>query len=327
MKKILGIGNALVDELMQITSPDVLNELRLPLGGMTLIDDNAYASLHSIRKDYHPERATGGSAGNAIKAATELGAHSAFIGRVGEDETGKFYLSELKRIGIEDRLIRAQGHSGVASTFITPDGERTFATYLGVAAELKAEDISSDAFQGAAIVHVEGYLVQNHALLSRIIEVARACNARVSLDMASYNVVEDNWDFLHDIVRGGVDILFANEEESKAFSREEDLDAALQHMADLCPIVIQKRGAQGSVAVSATERVSVPGVKVGVVDTTGAGDYYAGGFLWSLTQGGTLKQSCEVGSLLSANIIQHLGATLNTQTWNEIKLKVKEIMG
>lgn len=327
MKKILGIGNALVDELMLITSTAVLNELHLPIGGMTLISDDAYDSLNTVRKEYPPQRATGGSAGNAIKAAAELGARCVFMGRVGEDETGRFYLDELKRTGIEDRLIHAQGRSGVASTFITPDGERTFATYLGVASELRAEDIPTNAFQDADIVHVEGYLVQNHALLSRIIEVARAGNARVSLDMASFNVVKENRDFLHDIVRDGVDILFANEEESKAFSREDDPEAALRHMAALCPIAIQKRGAQGSVAVSAAERVSVPGMKVKVVDTTGAGDYYAGGFLWSLVRGGTLKQCCQTGSILSANIIQHLGATLDTQTWDEIKLKVKEIMG
>ncbi len=326
MEKIVGIGNALVDELMLVESEAVLHDMHLPVGGMTLIDDAGYAALEDKRRSFSPQRATGGSAGNAMLAVAGLGGQCALVGRVGDDETATFFTDNLCRMGIENRLVRAAGHSGVASTFITPDGERTFATYLGASALLAAEDITSDAFRGAAIVHVEGYLVQNHALLTRILQMARQCGAMVSLDLASYNVVQDNWDFLHQCVRGGVDILFVNEQESEAFTREADLESALKLMAEHCSIVVQKRGAQGSVAVRGGERADVSARRAEVVDTTGAGDFYAGGFLYALAQGGTLQQCAEVGTLCSAHVIQRLGTALPAEEWKEIKLNVARIM-
>ncbi len=326
MKKILGIGNALVDELMLIDSESMLHDMQLPVGGMTLIDDAGYEALEDKRNLFAPRRATGGSAGNAMLAVAGLGGACIFVGCVAGDETGRFFADNLHRQGIEDRLVHAVGRSGVASTFITPGGERTFATYLGASALLTAEDIADDAFLGAAIVHVEGYLVQNHALLTRILKVARQCGALVSLDLASYNVVQENWDFLHASVRKGVNILFANEQESEAFTREADLEAALDVMAAQCDIVVQKRGAKGSVAMRGSQRAEAPAHRVQVVDTTGAGDFYAGGFLYALARGGALQQCAEVGALCSAHVIQRVGTALPTEEWNEIKLNVARIM-
>ncbi len=326
MKKILGIGNALVDELMLIGSESVLHDMELPVGGMTLIDDAGYDALEDMRHRFVPQRATGGSAGNALLAVAGLGGSCAFVGRIGSDETGRFFADNLHRQGIENRLVQAEGRSGVASTFITSGGERTFATYLGASALLCAEDIADDAFAGAAIVHVEGYLVQNHALLTRILKVARQCSALVALDLASYNVVQEHWDFLRQCVREGVDVLFVNEQESEAFTREADLEEALAQMAGLCPIVVQKRGAKGSVAVRGEERAEVLAHKVQVADTTGAGDFYAGGFLYALALGGTLRQCAEVGALCSAHVIQRVGTALPAEEWDEIKLNVARIM-
>ncbi len=326
MKKILGIGNALVDELMLIDSESVLHDMNLPVGGMTLIDDASYEALEDMRNRFAPQRATGGSAGNAVLAVAGLGGSCAFLGRIGSDETGCFFADNLQRQGIENRLVHATGRSGVASTFITPGGERTFATYLGASALLSAADIADDAFQGAVIVHVEGYLVQNHELLTRILKVARQCGAMVALDLASYNVVQQHWDFLQQCVAEGVDVLFVNEQESEAFTREADLEVALAQMAGQCPVVVQKRGAKGSVAVRGHERAEVQARKVQVVDTTGAGDFYAGGFLYALALGGTLQQCAEVGALCSAHVIQRVGTALPVEEWNEIKLNVARIM-
>lgn len=323
MKKILAVGNALVDELLRINSDEQLAKLSLPLGSMTLIGEQQYALLCALRGNLQPTRATGGSAANAIKCVCGLGGSAAFVGRIGSDELGHYYCSELARMGVENRLLHTTGHSGVACTFISPNAERTFATYLGVSAQLCATDITPELFQEADIIHIEGYLVQDHALLSRILEVAHQCGALVSMDLASYNIVIEHRDFLLQCVRQGIDILFANEAESLAFTGTNNAEHALKEMSLLCATTVQKRGKRGSVALSHGQLAEVSAEHVKVVDTTAAGDYYAGGFLWALSQGRTLQQCCMAGSLCSTYIIQLVGGTLPKHQWQEIQEKLR----
>lgn len=324
--KIVGVGNVLVDELMRIPSANLLKELGLPVGGMTLIDEQTYESLSCVRERFSPEMATGGSAGNTIKALAGCGADAAFVGCVAQDSAGKVYVDCLRQMGVEGRLVEAEGHTGICSSLILPNGERTFATYLGVAASLSAKNIQPECFEGCHLAHVEGYLVQDHALIERVVDVAQECGVRLSMDMASYNIVEENRVFLTRLVERGVDILFANEQESLAFTGDNDLESSLLHLADMAPTVVQKRGSEGSVAVCGDERVEMPAERVSVVDTTGAGDFYAGGFLYGVSQGASLRQCALAGALLSSYVIQHVGCVLPTAQWNEIRLKLAGIM-
>lgn len=324
--KIVGIGNVLVDELMRIPSADLLGRLGLPVGSMTLIDEATYESLARIRERFCPEVATGGSAGNTIKALAGCGARSAFVGRVAPDAQGRAYADCLQRMGIENRLVQAEGHTGICSSLILPNGERTFATYLGVSAGLSARDIRPECFEGCRMAHVEGYLVQDHALIERVVDVALECGVSLSIDLASYNIVEENRTFLTRLVERGVDIVFANEQESLAFTGDSDADESLKHLAAMAPTVVQKRGAAGSVAVRGTECVELKGEHVRVVDTTGAGDFYAGGFLYGVSRGATLEQCARAGALLSSYVIQWLGCELPAVQWNEIRLKLAGIM-
>ncbi len=324
--KILGIGNALVDELMQIPSPKVLKEIGLPIGGMTLIDEEAYKELSRLREQFPPQTATGGSAGNAILAAAGAGADTAFVGRIADDAAGRAYMDYQRMMGIESRLVHAEGHTGICSSLILPDGERTFATHLGVAAGLSAEDVVPRLFEDCDIAHVEGYLVQDHALMERIVDVALECGVMLSMDLASYNIVEENRDFLARLVQRGVSIVFANEQESLAFTGGDDLEESLRLLSDMAPTVVQKRGAQGSVAVSNGVRAQATGSRVLVVDTTGAGDYYAGGFLYAHSRGAALQQCVNAGSLLSSYVIQNVGAVLRPEQWDTIRQQLKEII-
>lgn len=228
--------------------------------------------------------------------------------------------------GIEARLLLSTTlPSGVASTFISPDGERTFGTYLGAAATLKAEDLSLEMFKGYAYLFVEGYLVQDHDMILRAIELAKEAGLQVCLDMASYNIVEEDSDFFSLLINKYVDILFANEEEAKTFTGKEP-EEALDIIAKMCSIAIVKLGARGSIIRKGTEEVRVEAVPVGkVADTTGAGDYFAAGFLYGLTCGYSLEKCAKIGSLLSGDVIRVIGTELPEAQWEKIRKEISEL--
>jgi len=325
MEKIIGIGNALVDVLVRLEDDQALQELGLPKGGMRLIDDNQQRELARHIQTYNPVRSTGGSAGNAILALANLGAAPGFIGRVGDDEMGRFFCDNCREVGIDARLIMGQGNSGVANTFITPDAERTFATYLGVAGELSAADIRPELFSGYQILHIEGYLVQNHELIETVCRIAKQQGLRISIDLASYNVVQENLSFFRQLVSKYIDIVFANEEESAAFTNGKKPEEALKEIALMADVAVVKLGKRGSSAMRNGERFTAPGRSVGVVDTTAAGDFFAGGFLYALSHGASLDRCLQMGTLLAGNIIQVVGTRLPESTWKEIRKEAMDI--
>ena len=239
------------------------------------------------------------------------------------DFYGNFFRDSLLERGTEANLLLSTAlPSGVASTFISPDGERTFGTYLGAASTLKAEDLSLDMFKGYAYLFVEGYLVQDHDMILRAIELAKEAGLQVCLDMASYNIVREDHEFFSLLVNKYVDIVFANEEEAKAFTGKEP-EEALDVIAKMCSIAIVKLGARGSLIRKGTEMVQVqaaPAEKV--VDTTGAGDYFAAGFLYGLTCGYSLEKCGKIGSLLSKDVIQVVGTELPAAQWEKIKEEI-----
>lgn len=196
MDKIIGLGNALVDALAIIEDDNILTEMQLPKGSMTLIDEDKFLKISEYFSRMKTHLANGGSAGNAIRAMACLGAGTGFIGKVSNDFYGNFFRDSLLERGTEANLLLSTTlPSGVASTFISPDGERTFGTYLGAASTLKAEDLSLDMFKGYAYLFIEGYLVQDHDMILRAIELAKEAGLQVCLDMASYNIVEGDLEF------------------------------------------------------------------------------------------------------------------------------------
>ncbi len=326
MNRIIGIGNALVDVLVRLENDAQLQHLGLAKGGMQLIDGEQQLRLAQELEQWHPTRATGGSAGNAMLALANLGTHPGFVGRVGDDNMGNFFTENCRTVGIEARLIGQGGATGVANTFISPDAERTFATYLGVAGKLAAEDITPDLFEGYDILHIEGYLVQDHALIRRICEVAKDLGMTTSIDLASYNVVRENLSVLRDLVTRYIDIVFANEEESAAFTEGKNPEEALHEIGSLARWAVVKVGKRGSLGMTDGRKVCVPGRSLDVVDTTAAGDFFAGGFLYALSRNGNLEQCLRMGSLLSQHIIQVVGTRLDEQTWEEIRCEAEKII-
>ncbi len=327
MNKIVGIGNALVDLLIKMEDDELLDHLDFPKGSMQLIDLDKYKEINSLIANKSTHLATGGSAGNTILALACLGEAPGFIGKIGSDSYGQFYRSNLQKKNIKDHLIATDFLSGVASTFISPDGERTFGTYLGASSTLSTTDISSSLFAGFEYLYVEGYLVQDQELLLHIARLAKNQSLKICIDLASYNIVEENIAFFKEFLREFVDVVFANEEEARALTGRAPKEA-LAYLASFCDTVVIKLGAKGAVAQYGDQICIGSATSVDhVVDTTGAGDFFAAGFLYGLIQERSLECCLELGALLSGSVIQVVGTDLEDEKWNEIKLKVGEIGG
>jgi sugar/nucleoside kinase (ribokinase family) len=324
MAKILGIGNALVDLLIRIEDDNLLDELGLPKGSMTLVDEEKKNLIDSMSKNMPREIASGGSAANTIHGLAKLGVETAYIGTIGKDSTGDFFRKDLENNHIKPVLNLSDTPSGIASTLISKDSERTFGTYLGAAIELSAAHLKASDFEGYDIMHVEGYIVQNHELLETALRLAREAGSKISLDLASYNVVEANLDFLHEMVEKYVDIIFANEEEAKAFTGQEP-DAALHTIAGKSDISVVKIGSKGSFVKSDEKLFVVEPIPAKVQDTTGAGDAYAAGFLFGISSGYGYAESGYIGSLLASNTIETIGARIRDEEWAGINEHVANL--
>lgn len=323
MKKVLGIGNALVDVLIRLENDALLQEMNLRKGSMQLVDSNFKQLVLEKTKHLSKAQASGGSAANTIHGLAALGTPTAYIGKVGDDETGKFFTNDLVSNHIKPFLETSKTGTGVASALISPDSERTFGTYLGAAVEVGPEDLRPEQFQGYDILHIEGYLVFNEALIETAVKMAKERNMTVSLDLASYNVVEAKLEFLRELTKQYVDIVFANEEEAKAFTGKEP-EEALDEIADMCSIAVVKIGKKGALVKCDSEKVIIGAIPANVIDTTGAGDLYAAGFLYGFANGLSLKTCGEFGALLAGKVIEVIGAKIAPETWELIRKEIKK---
>ena len=325
MKKILGMGNALTDILLQIENDAILSSLNLMKGGMQLINTERSEEISHAVSQYAKVMATGGSASNTINGIARLGMKAGFVGKIGKDDIGLFFTNDSINNGVEPHLLLSETPSGRCIVLVSPDSERTLCTYLGAACELEASDLSTKMFEGYDIFHIEGYLVQNHDLISTAVRLAKQAGLKVSIDLASYNVVEANLDFLKEIIKKYVDIVFANEEEAFAFTGKEPHEALI-NISDYCDIVIVKMGKDGSLIKSRNEKVQIKPRLSNCIDTTGAGDLYAAGFIFGFANNYSLEICGKIGSLVSGNVVEILGAKMSDEVWAEIHSKIKKIV-
>ncbi len=319
--RILGLGNALTDVLAQLHSDDMLVEMDLLKGGMQLIDEAKLAKIMMLFKGLETTLASGGSAANAVSGATRMGIEGGFIGKVGRDAYGRFFREDMERNGVKTMLIEGDRASGCAMTMITPDGERTFGTFLGAASMLRAEELSLDMFKGYDVLHIEGYLVQDEALILRAVQLAKEAGVAISFDMASYNVVKENYEVIRTLVENYVDILFANEEEAAVYTHAEPRQA-VEMLGEHCRIAVVKCGPQGSFIAHKGVIYEVPATPERRIDSTGAGDLYASGFLYGLSQNCSMATCGAIGSVLAGRVIKVIGTKMSDAIWDEIKLKV-----
>jgi sugar/nucleoside kinase (ribokinase family) len=324
MKQILGIGNALVDVMTMINDDSLLSMFVLPKGSMQLVDE---AKSHMIKADtvrLNRIMTSGGSAANTIHGLAMLGVKTGFIGSIGKDDVGDFFEKDMKYAGINTMLIRRETVTGTAIALISPDSERTFATHLGAAIELNASDLNNDYFDGYDILYLEGYLILNKMLVNTACQIAKEKNMKIALDLASFNVVTAMLNDYKEIVEKYVDIVFANEEEAKAFTGLSPEEALIK-LSEVCEIAIVKVGSEGSWIKRGAEVIKIGTGTVNLKDTTGAGDLYASGFLYGYAQDMNLEVCGQYGSLLAGHVIEIVGARMDHNKWRDIRLAVAEI--
>lgn len=327
MKSILGIGNALTDILAVLPDDTFLTKYNLPAGSMQHVDAKTGNKIWTELKEIGVQYVAGGSAANTISSTSIFGMPSGFIGKVGDDELGSLFKQAQTQNGINSILLKGTVASGRAMVFITaPNADRTFATYLGAALQLEPEDLKDEYFEGYDYLHIEGYLVQNQRLIRRAVEMGKAHGMTISLDMASYNVVESNNAFLQDIVSNYIDIVFANELEATAFTKCQPREA-LDRIATMCDIAVVKVGKDGSMVKRGDEYHFIDVCPANAIDATGAGDTYAAGFLYAHSLGMPLDICGKVGAIIAAKVVEVIGTKIDIPRWKVAKKEIRQLMG
>jgi len=311
---VVCVGNALVDVLASAKDED-LTELDLIKGTMVLVDHVRAASIYDRMGS--TTEASGGSAANTAAGVAALGGRAAFLGRVADDGLGRAFTHDIRSIGVAfdptpTAAVPGEVVSGHCLVLVTEDAERTMATHLGVASEFGAVDLHDGHLTSTQVVYLEGYLWEQppaKAAMREAIEVAHVNEAAVALTVSDpFCVMHHKAEFL-ELLNGDLELLFANEEEIMMLFGTSSFDAAVDAVAETGVLAVLTRGAHGSVVVTASGPIEVPAAPVDrVVDTTGAGDLFAAGFLYGITNGLQPEQAARLGGVCAAEIISHVGA-------------------
>jgi sugar/nucleoside kinase (ribokinase family) len=321
---VLTIGNAIVDVIAKVDQDFVARE-QLVKGSMNLIDETRAEQLYGVMGP--ATEISGGSAGNTAAGVASFGGKAAYFGKVKEDQLGAIYAHDMKSIGVHFETPRAKDGPATARSFIlvTPDGERTMNTYLGACVNLTTADVDATVVEAAKVTYMEGYLYDKpeaKAAFREAAKIARAKGCLTSITLSDSFCVERHRDSFLDLIRGSIDIVFANESEIQSLYKTQNFDGAVDAIHRDCPLAVLTRSERGSLVVRGGERIVVPAHPVDkVVDVTGAGDLFASGFLFGHTHGKPLRQCAALGSLAAAEVISHTGARpevnlLNLATMN-----------
>lgn len=314
-KKVVGVGAALVDMLLEESDHFVTNTGE-PKGGMTLSELHHIDNL-LLKTNREHKIAPGGSACNTLVGFSRLGGNGSFIGVCGSDELGHFFESKIKEAGLQSLLKRAEHPTGRVLSIITPDAQRTMFTHLGAAGNFHPHYLSPEDFKDAGIVYIEGYLLFNEPVTRKVIEFAKASGAKIALDLASFQVVEACRGLMSDLIRNSVDIVLANEDEAKAFTGKNEEDS-LKYFSDIVDISVVKLGARGALIKQGSNKYTIGAKNVKAIDTTGAGDLWAAGFLYGLVSGYDLHRAGLLGATVASEVVTVVGAHISDEGWNRI---------
>lgn len=312
---IYAIGNALVD-IEYHTEDSQLAQLGIEKGLMTLIDDTRQNSLIRHLGDSHESMACGGSAANTIIAAAQMGARTHFDCRVASDMTGQFFADDLKQSGVYTKLdinCAPAGVTGKCLVFVTPDADRTMNTFLGVSAELDQNDIDHDAIAHAKFAYIEGYLVTADCTRDAAIKVRQIAEDRkvkTALTLSDPNMVLYFREGLQEMIGDGVDLLFANEDEANELAQSKDLNETVTMLKKCAKAFAVTRGKQGAIVFDGNELLEIAPHSVNAIDTLGAGDMFAGAFMYALSQGMNYQQAGDLASMASSKIVTQFGPRL-----------------
>jgi sugar/nucleoside kinase (ribokinase family) len=325
---VYGIGNALVD-IEYHTTDDKLSELGIEKGLMTLIDEHKQNNLFTFLGDSHESMACGGSAANTIIALAQLGARTHFDCRVANDITGQFFVEDLHHSGVHSSLILNENLTGVTGkclVFATPDAERTMNTFLGASAELSITDIDETAIKKAEYAYIEGYLVTDDTSRQAAIyarEIAEKNGVKTAMTLSDPNMVVFFREGIDLMLGEGVDLLFANEDEACELAQSKDFNDAVTAMKKVSKTFAITRGNKGAVLFDGKQLIDIDPHPVEAIDTLGAGDLFAGAFLYGLTEGMSFKKSGDLASLASSKIVTQFGPRLKTEQTQDLLTRFK----
>jgi sugar/nucleoside kinase (ribokinase family) len=307
---VVAVGNAIIDLIQQVSDSFLIEEA-IPKDATSLIDEAR--AEHLTQRLPNAVMAAGGSAANTMTGVTSFGGKAGYIGKVADDALGARFREAFHAAGVHFETSPRRAPPGTARSIIavTPDGHRSMNTYLGASTHLAPDDVDADLIRAGATLFLEGYLFDRNdakAAFVRAAEIARAAERKVSLTLSDKFCVDRHRESFKHLVSGHVDILFANEAEILSLYESDDLGAAIEAAKLACPVVIVTRSAAGSLVATATDLVEVKAMPVQkVVDTTGAGDQYAAGFLFGYARGRSLAECGALASLAAAEVISHVG--------------------
>lgn len=313
---VYGIGNALVDMEYEVTE-DFLQQQNIEKGLMTLIDEDQQQQLLGAMTEAFgiKKRTGGGSAANSIVAISQLGGKGFYACKVANDESGEFYMNDLHAAGVTTRLdqVKHEGVTGKCMVMVTPDAERTMNTFLGITTDFSVNELHFDDLKQAEYIYIEGYLVTSDVSRNAVLEarkVAAENNVKTAMTFSDPSMVTYFRDGVKEIIGDGVDILFSNEEEALTFTAKDDLEAAITELTGLCKTLVLTKGANGAEIISANGRTQVAAVKTTAIDTNGAGDMFAGAFLYGITHGFSDAAAGELASEAASIIVSRFGARM-----------------
>lgn len=315
MRKVVGMGAALVDILVQVDDAWI-EKAGSPKGGMTAVDEAMVQKL--LAKAKSPIFVPGGAACNTIVGYAMLGGNAAFISKIGEDSLGDIFLDHLKNSGVESLMLRSKTGTGQVLVAVTPDAQRTMFTYLGASNLLDAEDLTISQFESADFLYLEGYRAYNEKCFRRSISFARQQKALVVIDFGAFGVVQDCRPLFDSIFQArDVDIIIANEDEAFAYTESRD-EEALEKLSALASIAVVKAGSRGVWVSQGGHSVFVPAYCVKALDTTGAGDLWASGFLYGIAWGWDLEKAARLGNYVASEVIQVMGPRIPVEGYERI---------
>ena len=325
-RSLLGFGSALVDLLVHVEDDFLQRAISGLKGGTELVQDSEMSViLAGLPKS--PVQVPGGAAANTIVGYAQLGGRASMLAKIGNDPAGDFYRQSLAQNGVSTALFKRDSRhaTGRCLSMITPDSERTMRTCMGAANTLVPEELAPADFTGQDCVYIEGYALFNRQLMQKALELAKAENLKVCLDLAAPEIVLAARDILPDLLRNYVDAVFANELEATMFSGVDDPLVGLATLSELCPLAVVKVGRQGAwLQERGGGAVHVEAKVVQAVDTTGAGDLWAAGFLYGWLNGWPLRPAAELGALVASEVVQVTGAAIPAATWARLREQCRQ---
>jgi len=312
---VYALGNALVDMEYEVTVAD-LEHLSIDKGVMTLVDEAHQLRIMDHLRERHHQRGSGGSAANSIIALCQFGGTGFYSCKVADDELGHFYMKDLGAGGVAtvDGTYLEQGDTGRCVVLVTPDSDRTMCTYLGISGNLSVHEIDADALAGSKWFYTEGYLVTSDTARVAAIEarkLAERHGVRTALSLSDPNMVRFFKSGLKEMIGDGVDFVFANEHEAMGMAETDHLDEAVAYLKSIAREFAITRGGAGALVWNGTDLIPIEPVPVTPVDTVGAGDMFAGAFLYGLSRGWDHKRAGDLASAASAKLVTSLGPRIS----------------